>query len=72
MKLEQGEYIAIPDEDLQLPDNPHVYWKDGLSYNAMVDDRGVMTLTSEGIGTTKYTEKAVENMKSLFSFERIN
>ena len=64
MKLEQGKYNAIPYEDLELPDNPNVYWKDGLSYNAIVDNRGCMSLTSEGIGETKYTEKAVESMKT--------
>ena len=66
--LREGTYKAIAIEDLELPDNPNIFWNEGYSYEAIIDKTGTMCLASE-TGQSYYTANAVDKMKSVFNFE---
>lgn len=65
--MKQGKYIATAKEHLELEDSD-IFWIQGKTYNAEVNEVGEMTLQSER-GQSYYTSKAVEELKDMFDFE---
>lgn len=59
--MKPGQYIAIPTDDLELPDSPE-HWIKGQEYQAIVEPGGVMHLQGE-LAVSHYTAQAVERIR---------